>query len=616
MNNKNDGLPHAARQDSLSRRGPDDKGRAETPDAITAESKSMQESITLEHIVHPEMLTCTADTLLSEAARQMTAARYSSILVTQNGAIVGIWTERDALALDMSDPLAFQAPIGDHMASPVKTIHIGADLGEAAVHFREEKVRHLLAVDDDGTVRGIVTQTDIVLNQGLEYYLSLRQVKSVFNGSYPVVASNVPLAAAVRTMLAGRFDALLVAYPDGSHGIFTERDVLHRVGGTQSLFEVGESASHPLVCVTLDTSLYQARKLLVERQLRHLGVTGSDGRLRGLLAFSDILTNIESDYIRQLRDALKEREHSLALSLQHLRLAAKVFKSTLEGIMVTNARQIIESVNPAFTQITGYKAHEVIGKTPAILSSGRHDAAFYQKMQSDLSVHGHWQGEIWNRRRSGEIYPEWLTINTVRNTRGEAVNFVGVFSDITKRKAAEKQMQFLAYHDGLTGLPNRELFYDRLEHAIAHAHRNRRMVAVMFLDLNKFKQINDTLGHHVGDQLLQMVAQRLTASVREGDTVARLGGDEFIVVLESVAQAADVSSVAQKIMAALSQPIHLDEHEINVGTSIGISLYPTDGEQPHALIKCADAAMYLAKQGEHSNFRFFNAADSSERSAG
>ena len=576
----------------------------------------MQETITLERIVHPDLLTCTADTLLSEAARRMTAARCSSILVTDNGAIVGIWTERDALALDMSAPQAFQAPIGNHMASPVKTIHIGADLGEAAVRFREEKVRHLLAVDDAGTVRGIVTQTDIVLNQGLEYYLSLRQVKSVFNDSHPVVASSVPLDAAVRTMLAGRFDALLVAYPDGSHGILTERDVLHRVGGAQILSEVGESASHPLVCVTPDTSLYQARKLLVERQLRHLGVTGSDGRLRGLLAFSDILTNIESDYIHQLRDALKEREHSLALSLQHLRLAAKVFESTLEGIMVTNARRIVESVNPAFTRITGYKAHEVIGKTPVVLSSGRHDAAFYKKMQNDLNVHGHWQGEIWNRRRSGEIYPEWLTINTVRNAEGEAVNFVGVFSDITQRKAAEKQMQFLAYHDGLTGLPNRTLLFDRLEHAIAHARRNRHMVAVMFLDLNRFKQINDTLGHHVGDQLLQMVAQRLSASVREGDTVARLGGDEFIVVLESVAQAGDVSSVVQKIMAALSQPMQLDGHETGVTTSIGISLYPTDGAQPEALIKCADAAMYLAKQGGHGHFRFFNAADPPEPAAG
>lgn len=569
----------------------------------------MQETITLERIVHPDMLTCTADTLLSEAARRMTAARCSSILVTQNGAIVGIWTERDALALDMSDPLAFQAPIGDHMASPVKTIHIGADLGEAAVRFREEKVRHLLAVDDDGTVRGIVTQTDIVLNQGIEYYLSLRQVESVLNDGYPVVASAVPLDAAVRKMHAGRFDALLVAYPDGSHGILTERDVLHRVGSDQALSEVGESASRPLVCVAIDASLYHARKLLVEKQLRHLGVIGSDGCLRGLVAFSDILSNIESDYIHQLREALKEHEHSLALSQQHLRLAAKVFECTQEGIMVTNARRIVESVNPAFTQITGYKAHEVIGKTPAILSSGRHDAAFYRKMQKELAANGHWQGEIWNRRRSGEIYPEWLTINTIRNTSGEAVNFVGVFSDITKRKAAEKQMQFLAYHDGLTGLPNRELFFDRLEHAIAHAHRNRRMVAVMFLDLNKFKQINDTLGHHVGDQLLQRVAQRLTASVREDDTVARLGGDEFTVVLESIVQAGDVSSVARKIMAALSQPMQLDEHEIDVTTSIGISLYPTDGEQPEALIKCADTAMYLAKQDGRNNFRFFSAAE-------
>lgn len=164
-----------------------------------------------------------------------------------------------------------------------------------------------------------------------------------------------------------------------------------------------------------------------------------------------------------------------------------------------------------------------------MLSSGRHDATFYQKMFDELATNGHWQGEIWNRRRNGEVYPEWLTINTVRNDEGQIVNYVGVFADITKRKAAEEQMQFLAYHDGLTGLPNRGLFLDRLHHAVSHAHRNHTIVAVMFIDVDNFKPINDTLGHHIGDQLLQTVAQRLVASVREADTVARLGGDEFTI---------------------------------------------------------------------------------------
>lgn len=567
----------------------------------------MSSDVTIEQIIHADILTCPADTPLSEAAQRMAAAHCSSILVQENGAIIGIWTEHDALALDMTDTRAFQTPIARHMTSPVKTLHVTTSLGEAAMRFREEKVRHFLAVDDAGAYRGVLTQTDVVVNQGIEYYLSLREVKSVLNSDYPVVASTLPLDEAVRKMHAGRFDALVVAHPDGGHGILTERDVVRLIGGGPSRADVGELAKRPLVSVAADASLYHARKLFAERNIRHLGVTAHDGRLLGLVSFSDILASIEHDYVQQLRETLKEREHALALSLQHLRLATKVFESTLEGIMVTNARRVIESVNPAFTQITGYKAHEVIGKTPAILSSGRHDAAFYQKMGDELAANGYWQGEIWNRRRNGEIYPEWLTISSVKDDGGRIANYVGVFSDITKRKAAEEQMQFLAYHDGLTSLPNRELFLDRLHHAIAHAHRHRDMVAVMFLDLDNFKPVNDTLGHHIGDQLLQVVAQRLVACVREADTVARLGGDEFTVILESIADADDVAHIARKINAALAEPLRIDDHEIRTSASIGISLYPTHERQAAELIKCADTAMYVAKKGGRDNFCFYTA---------
>lgn len=567
----------------------------------------MTTDISIERILQPDILACTPDTPLSAAAQRMVDARCSSIAIVENGTIIGIWTEHDALALDMSDPQAFQAPIVRHMTSPVKTIHVAAGLGEAALRFREEKVRHFLVVDDVGTYKGIVTQTDVVINQGIEYYLSLREVNAVLNRRYPVIASTLSVEEAVGKMHAAGIDAAVVAYPDNSHGILTERDVMRLVSSKQPRTDVGALASRPLICIGANVSLYHARHLFAEKHIRHLGVTGRHGELLGLVTFSDILTSIEHDYVHQLRETLREREHSLALSLQHQRLATKVFESTLEGIIVTNAQHVIESVNPAFTQITGYTASEVIGKTPAILASGRHEAPFYRKMWEELSTNGHWQGEIWNRRRSGEIYPEWLTINPVRNETGQIVNYVGVFSDITKRKAAEEQMQFLAYHDGLTGLPNRGLFLDRLHHAVAYAHRNRAMVAVMFIDLDNFKPINDTLGHHVGDQLLQVVAQRLAASVREADTVARLGGDEFTIILESIADGGDIPLIVQKIIDTLSCPMLIDGHDISITASIGISLYPDDGQQPDGLLKCADTAMYLAKKSGCNNFRFFSA---------
>jgi diguanylate cyclase (GGDEF)-like protein/PAS domain S-box-containing protein len=566
----------------------------------------MTTDVTIERIIHPSLLTCPPDTPLSAAAQRMVEARCSSIVVIEHDTVVGIWTEHDALALDMADPQTFQAPIERHMRSPVKTIHATTSLGEASVRFREEKVRHFLVVDDAGAYKGIVTQTDIVINQGIEYYLSLREIHSVLNSRYPVIASTTPLKEAVSQMNDGGIDAMVVTYPDASLGILTERDVMQLISGSQPRTDVGELASRPLISIAANVSLYHARNLFAENHIRHLGVTGRDGELLGLVTFSDILSSIEHDYVHQLRETLKEREHTLATSLHHQRLASKVFESTQEGILVTNAQRIIESVNPAFTRITGYQEHEVIGKTPALLSSGRHDASFYARMFDELDTNGHWQGEIWNRRRSGEIFPEWLTINTVRNDREQIVNYVGVFSDITKRKAAEEQIQFLAYHDGLTSLPNRELFLDRLRHAVAHAHRNRSMVAVMFSDLDNFKHVNDTLGHHIGDKLLQCVAQRLAASVRETDTVSRLGGDEFTIILESITDAGDVALVVQKVIKAVSDPMLIDGHEIVITVSVGISLYPADSGNAENLIRHADMAMYAAKKSGRNNFRFFN----------
>jgi diguanylate cyclase (GGDEF)-like protein len=203
----------------------------------------------------------------------------------------------------------------------------------------------------------------------------------------------------------------------------------------------------------------------------------------------------------------------------------------------------------------------------------------------------------------------------VKDDAGTIVNYVGVFSDITRRKMAEEQMQFLAHHDGLTSLPNRGLFLERLNHAIARAHRTQDQIALLFLDIDNFKQINDTLGHHVGDQLLQIVAQRLTSCVREGDTVARLGGDEFTIILESINHADDVAPIARKIIAALSLPMPIDGQELTVGASIGISLYPADSERADELLKLADTAMYHVKKEGRNNFRFFNSAMKEARAA-
>ena len=308
-----------------------------------------------------------------------------------------------------------------------------------------------------------------------------------------------------------------------------------------------------------------------------------------------------------LGSVLVQCAHTL-LSEVERRLAAAVFDCSSDAIIVTDAHNTIVSVNPAFCEITGFKREEVIGKDPKMLSSGRQEREFYMQMWKSLQEAGKWSGEVWNRRKSGEVYPEWLSVSTVRNNKDETIHYVGIFSDITERKQAEERVRHLAHYDALTDLPNRTLFHDRLQQSLIQAQRNHEQVAVMFLDLDRFKVINDTLGHSVGDLLLQAVAQRLGNCMRQGDTVCRQGGDEFVILLPKINHAEDAALVAQKALDAIAQPFQLDGHELHISSSIGISFYPNDGGNPETLMKHADVAMYRAKELGRNNFQFYFAS--------
>lgn len=567
----------------------------------------MASDLTVERIAQPDILACSPDVPVREAARLMHEARCSSILVLDGPRVAGIWTERDALAIDFSDPRSFETPICSVMSSPVRTIHCKTSVGEASLRFRQEKVRHFLVVDDEGSHCGVVTQTDVVHSQGIEYYVLLREVQSVLAGELVIVPGDLSVGGVAEKMRRLDVDAVVVEGEERVLGILTERDLIRLISARQVQSTAWEMASKPLIAVPGNSSLYHARSIFGEKRIRHLGVTDDQGKLLGLITYADILESIEYAYIQDLQNALRQRDESLDASNQRLRLAEKVFETTYEGIMVTNSASEIESVNPAFTDITGYQADEVIGQRPSVLSSGRHGPEFYREMFAALAQRGGWQGEVWNRRKNGEVYPEWLSISTVRNKDGEVTNYVAIFSDITERKASEEHVRHLAHHDVLTGLPNRILLAERLEHALPHANRAGTNVAVMFLDLDRFKLVNDTLGHSVGDELLKAVAKRLVNCVREDDTVARLGGDEFVIVLEDVRHSQDVARVAEKIIDALSQPLALDRHEVVVTPSVGISVYPHDGVDVDALIKNADAAMYRAKERGRNNYQFFTA---------
>ncbi|HCZ16060.1 MAG TPA: bifunctional diguanylate cyclase/phosphodiesterase, partial [Candidatus Accumulibacter sp.] len=292
------------------------------------------------------------------------------------------------------------------------------------------------------------------------------------------------------------------------------------------------------------------------------------------------------------------------------RIAATAFESQ-QGMFITDAAGVILRVNQAFTEITGYSAEECVGQTPKLLSSGRHNAAFYAAMRQSLERSGSWQGEIWNRRKNAEIFPEWLTISAVIDNEGRVTHYVSTLTDISLRKAAQEEIQQLAFYDALTRLPNRRLLHERLQAAMAASARSGRQGALLFIDLDNFKTLNDTLGHDMGDHLLQQVAKRLLTCVRDRDTVARLGGDEFVVMLASLgarAQEAATQSriVGEKILAALNRPYDLAGSEYHNTPSIGITLFGGQHDAIDELMKRADLAMYDAKATGRNTLRFFD----------
>ena len=288
-----------------------------------------------------------------------------------------------------------------------------------------------------------------------------------------------------------------------------------------------------------------------------------------------------------------------------LRLSATVFNNSAEAIIVTDGDNRIVTVNDAFTTITGYTLDEVRGRSPNLLKSNRHEETFYQDLWASLSTSGYWRGETWDRKKNGEIFPIWQTISVVRRPDGSIANFVSIWSDISSLKEAQERLNYLAHHDALTGLANRSLFNDRLEHALKIAERAARRLAVVFIDMDRFKHVNDTLGHGVGDQLLVEVAGRIQAHFREGDTVARIGGDEFIVLIENVADVQDVAQACEKLMAALQEPFRIESHTFHMTLSAGVSLYPRDGEDVEELVKHADSAMYVAKGRGRNGYQFY-----------
>jgi diguanylate cyclase (GGDEF)-like protein/PAS domain S-box-containing protein len=294
---------------------------------------------------------------------------------------------------------------------------------------------------------------------------------------------------------------------------------------------------------------------------------------------------------------------------EELRLSQRVFETTDEAMVVTDTGGKIIAVNRAFTRLTGYSRDEAIGQNPRVLKSGRHDEAFYREMWRTLSETGHWQGDVWDLRKDGTVYPKFLSISTLRDGHGKPTHYCGIFYDITERKTFEDKLERLAHYDVLTGIPNRSLLFDRLELAITEAMHSGGKAAVLFIDLDRFKNVNDSLGHAAGDQVLREAAERICSSIRRNDTAARLGGDEFAIVLPDLGDPRHAALVAEKIIERMNVPFIIDGTAVTVSTSIGISLFPADHHRPDKLLELADQAMYQVKARGANGYLFCSEPD-------
>lgn len=540
---------------------------------------------------------------LNEAIALMVQFKLPVVVVVHAGKPVGILTERDLVRLGRGDTKG-NTLLHQVMTSPVTSVTPERSIYFAIELMREQAIRTLVVVDDDGFFQGVLTEHDVVKKIESRYVSVLtsiiqRQEDDISRIRHELDEKHVLSAVLHESLGVG----LVVADPVGkvhymnpaAAGLFglmpaeapgMALDALFRSSGmhTSDLVPAFDAARRG-ACYEYDLA-HHTEANAFELHVRIAPIQDMDGNILGL--------------VQAIQD-VTERNHSE----RKLKQAASIFENTIEGVIIADGEANILSVNPAFTRITGYEEHEVRGKNPRVLGSGRQDRAFYKQMWQALSSTGYWQGEIWNRHKNGKAYAEWLTINVIRDNAGEPKNFIAVFADITSSKKVHDEFEYLAHHDPLTKLPNRLLFNARLTHSLARAVRSGGLVAILMIDLDGFKLINDQLGHHSGDQVLEIVADRLSAHTRIEDTVARLGGDEFVVVLEDLGSEAIATSIARKLIQEISRPIALDGREVAVTASVGIAFSSTEEKNPKALLTTADVALYEAKKAGKNTLRIY-----------
>ncbi|MFA6972286.1 MAG: EAL domain-containing protein [Gallionella sp.] len=555
-------------------------------------------------IMSCNVVTVDVDDTLASAVAIMHRNRYSCVVITRNSSPVGIMTERDAVRLAplIADPVS--VALSSIVQVPLITATPDTTLPDAIKQMGIHKIRHLV-IAEQGRLLGIVTRHDLVKTLQGSYVNFLHETIQKQRSELFQLDQQRTLFKLHAAALDASANAIVITDKDAL--IKWANPAYAKLTGYALQDAVGKYPKELVKSGLQDHAFYEVLwQTILSGKVWHGEVANK--RQDGTLFYQEMtITPVRSDkgditHFIAIKQDISERRQTE----ERLREAAAVMENTHDGVVITDTTPRILVVNEAYTTITGYSAEDVIGKNPNIISSGRADKAFYAEMWACVLKDGYWQGEVWNRRKNGECYPQLLTISTIYDDKQKPVRYVGVFADITQLKENQEKLEFMAHHDPLTRLPNRSLAESRLEHEIEQAQRHSHQIAVLFIDLDRFKAVNDSFGHLVGDELLCAVSERLGRRVREGDTLGRLGGDEFILLATPLTETQDAAVIARDFIGALSEPFKLaDNHEVFIGGSIGISLFPQDGTTVLELMKNADAAMYLAKKNGRNQFSFY-----------
>lgn len=556
-------------------------------------------------ICQTDVVCCSPEESLDSALKSMSHRRIGSVLVCNGNKPVGILTRRQAMSCCVRGTDPANVSLDEVMSGQLLLVKADDSIDEVGVEMMTRRLQHAVVTDDNGGLLGIVSESDIVNSQGIEHDLFLRSVVDIAPVRSLFLDDKLYMRDAIQRIRAEEKSAAVVR-SGGRQYIITETDIISLLASGAALDRpLCEFALSELVTIDESISLFIARKIFRRHGFRHLGLTDTQGRVTRVLSYSDILRSVERDYVARLRELLANRNHALQQSQHNLRLIERVINASMEGVVVTDSNGAIQSVNPAFSAITGYEAHEVIGRNPNILSSGRHDRQFYQDMWAKLKRDGEWQGEIWNRTRSGTVFPEWLSITAISDDKGQVTQYAAIFHDLTETKRSEDKIRRMAQFDDLTRLANRKLFSDRLGMALHYAQENTKRIAVLAVDLDMFKRVNDRFGHDAGDDVIRTLAKRIEGTLGSGDTAARPAGDEFSLILSDVSEESLTCRV-EHLARVISTPVLVGSSELRITASIGVAIYPTDGESVEELLRAADAAMHNSKDLGRNSWSYFS----------